>query len=138
MTFPATSDDYELRTAAIAELEARRAPPTRTTAAALRCASGRIVTGLNLRFAGYGACAEVVAVAATALEPGDHYVRVVCIGGDEAPWRVFEPCGNCRQMLVELAPNCEVLLENEEELVRIGIGDLLPRPWQKLPPNGCL
>ncbi len=123
--------DVDLWRAAVDLLEVRRDPPVRTAAAALRCRSGKIVTGLNLRFAGYGACAEVVAVAAAELALDDAFERIVCVGGDEPPWRIIEPCGNCRQMLVELASSCEVLFEVDGQMVRMPITEMLAFPYSK-------
>ena len=125
--------DEELRSKTIAVLGSRRAPPVRTTAATLRFRSGKTVTAMNLRFAGYGACAEIVAVAVAEIQPGDTLTRIICVGGDERQWHVYEPCGNCRQMLAELAPDCEVLLELDAVLVRIPVRELLPIPYWKRP-----
>ena len=76
--------------------------------AALRLASGEIVTGANLENASYGLslCAETVALG-TANSRGllAEVVEVAVVGGamDGSGTAAVRPCGRCRQMLNEAA-----------------------------------
>ena len=71
--------------------------------AAIRAASGRIYTGVNVENAAYpqGTCAEAGAIAAMVLG-GDTRIAEVAVIAD-APVPV-SPCGGCRQKLAEFAP----------------------------------
>ncbi len=93
--------------------------------AALLCADGTVVTGVNVENAvnGLSLCAERVALF-KAISDGKHeFVRIaVSCASDHC-----RPCGACRQVLYEHAPNLEILMGNPEgEFVRTTIAELLP------------
>ena len=78
-----------------------------TVGAAVRCADGSIFCGVNV-YAIHGACAEQVAVR------GEN--------GEE----IIPPCGNCRQILSDYAPDCAVILDTGGALAKISARELLP------------
>jgi len=79
--------------------------------AALLSRSGKVYVGTNVENASYGLtiCAERVAMGAavTAGEREFETIAVVVKGGGS-------PCGACRQVLSEFAPDLRVLLADEE------------------------
>jgi cytidine deaminase len=79
--------------------------------AALEAADGRIVAGCNVESASYGLtlCAERVALVKAISDgiTGFKRVAVVTDADDLTP-----PCGACRQLLWEFAPDAEVILAN--------------------------
>lgn len=83
----------------------------RTVGAAVRDASGGIHTGVNLFHFTGGPCAEMVALANAG---GVAVVRIVAVG-DEGRG-VLNPCGRCRQILMDLAPGIEVMLADGRTL----------------------
>lgn len=93
--------------------------------AALLTSSGKVYVGANVENVAYpdSICAERVAVfkAVTDDERSFEAIAVVTRDGDT-------PCGSCRQVLAEFAPNAHVLIANERgELVRQGtVSELLP------------
>jgi cytidine deaminase len=96
--------------------------------AALLTESGKVFTGVNVENASYGLtiCAERVAIA-TAVAAGEkefQTIAVVVTGGGS-------PCGACRQVLNEFAPNLRVLMADEDgKLVRTStLGELLPEAF---------
>ncbi|MFT6178881.1 MAG: cytidine deaminase [Paracoccaceae bacterium] len=96
--------------------------------AALLTESGKVFTGVNVENASYGLtiCAERVAIA-TAVAAGEkefQTIAVVVKGGGS-------PCGACRQVLNEFAPNLRVLMADEDgKLVRTStLGELLPEAF---------
>ena len=38
----------------------------------------------------------------------------------------MSPCGNCRQLILDYAPDAEVILNHEEKVVKANIKDLIP------------
>ena len=79
--------------------------------AALLGVDGRCYTGCNVESASYGLtmCAERVAIGKGVSEGCKQFIRVV-IATDVA--KLTPPCGACRQLLWEFAPEATVLLVN--------------------------
>lgn len=77
--------------------------------AALLCADGSVFTGCNVENAAYGSCicAERTALLKAVSEGHrEDWVAIAIAGrGGDYCW----PCGACRQMLYEFAPNLRVL-----------------------------
>lgn len=95
--------------------------------AALLCAGGTVFTGCNVENAAYGStiCAERTALVKAVSEGHrDDFVRLAVVGrGDDYCW----PCGACRQMLYEFAPNLRVLAaRGDGEYKEVTLSELLP------------
>jgi cytidine deaminase len=98
-----------------------------TVGSAIRASSGKIYLGVNVD-GSHGSCAEYIAIGA-AITAGERvFDCVVAVYGKEVPHTVLPPCGNCRQMLYELAPDCAVILKIEGVYRKVKIIDLLPYP----------
>jgi cytidine deaminase len=85
--------------------------------AALRTKSGRVFTGGNVENASYGlsVCAERVALF-KAISEGEREFDAMVI---YTPTRSFAaPCGACRQVMAEFAPNLKVVLVNRTGATR--------------------
>ena len=94
--------------------------------AALLAADGTVVTGCNVESASYGLtiCAERVAVVKGVSDGRTVFTRVVVVADTPKP---TPPCGACRQLLWEFAPDAEVILSNlTGTVVRYTMRDLLP------------
>ena len=101
--------------------------------AAVLAADGRVFPGCNVENASYGAtvCAERVALYG-AVSAGAREIRALALL-TELPEPV-PPCGVCRQVIAELAPDAVLLMANLAGETRIGrIRDLLPEAF-RLPP----
>jgi cytidine deaminase len=96
--------------------------------AALRVAGGEVVQGANVENASYGltCCAERTAVF-TAVAAGHTRFEAIAVHAeaDTAP-----PCGACRQVLAEFAPDLTVVFRREGELVAADMSELLPERFQ--------
>jgi len=96
--------------------------------AALLCADGTVVTGVNVESAvnGLSLCAERVAVFKAISEGKRDFVKIAVVcGGDHC-----RPCGACRQILFEHAPDLEILMAGPTgQFVKTTIRDLLPDPF---------
>ncbi|MGI6199556.1 MAG: cytidine deaminase [Christensenellales bacterium] len=81
--------------------------------ACLVAEDGRVFTGCNVENAAYPAtrCAEQGALLA-AVAAGARRFAVIAIASDSADFTL--PCGVCRQMLSEFAPNLRVICANRE------------------------
>ncbi len=94
--------------------------------AALECDDGTVYTGCNIENAAYGpsVCAERVAVFKAVSEGRRRFVRLAVA----ADTRDFcSPCGVCRQVLHEFAPDLEVIMVNRDGETRtVTLPELLP------------
>ncbi len=95
-----------------------------TVGAAIRCKSGKIYVGVNL-YTLHGACAEQVAIG-TAITNGEReFDAIVAVRGKEGE-EIIPPCGNCRQILHDYMPDCDVIVSVLGELKKIKARELLP------------
>jgi cytidine deaminase len=94
--------------------------------AALRTKSGLIIPGCNVENASYGLtnCAERTALFSAIVQGFREFEEIaVYVDTDD----FISPCGACRQVLYELAPDMKVLLVNSHRQVkRTTVRKLLP------------
>lgn len=95
--------------------------------AALECTDGTVFTGCNVENAAYGSsiCAERTALVKAVSEGHrDDFVRLAVVGNStDYCW----PCGACRQMLYEFAPDLILLVARaDHDFVRLPLHELLP------------
>lgn len=100
--------------------------------AAIRAASGRVYTGVNVENAAYpeGTCAEAGAIAAMVAGGDTAIVEVAVIADAPEP---VTPCGGCRQKLAEFAAaEMRVTMGNLAGATRVmTIAELLPGAFRK-------
>lgn len=117
----------ELKAAAVAMLDRAYIPYSHfPVGAALECSDGTVFTGCNIENAGYSPtiCAERTAVAKAVSEGHRDFVRIA-IAGKSKDYCV--PCGVCRQVLQEFAPDIEVIcLNGAGEEKTFSLRELLP------------
>ena len=120
----------ELKAAAVTMLDRAYCPYSHfAVGAALECADGTVFTGCNIENAAYspGICAERTAVAKAVSEGHTDFVRIV-IAGRSTDFCV--PCGVCRQVLREFAPDIEVIcLNGKGEEKVFTLPELLPHSF---------
>ena len=90
--------------------------------AALRCASGTVYIGVNI-YCLHGPCAEAVALG-SAVSAGECVFD--CIVAVDKSGDILAPCGNCRQMLWDTAPDCHVIIMTEGGEQKFTLKELLP------------
>ena len=97
--------------------------------AAIRTRDGRIFTGCNVENASFSLtlCAERTAIFKAISEGTREFTQVVIVT-DAA--KLTPPCGACRQVLWEFAPEAEVILANVRgRTKRMKMSALLPSPF---------
>lgn len=95
--------------------------------AALLCADATVFTGCNVENAAFGStiCAERTALVKAVSEGHrDDFLRLAVAGrSEDYCW----PCGACRQMLYEFAPDLTVLVaRGDRQFVSLPLKELLP------------
>lgn len=94
--------------------------------AALRAVSGRVFAGANVENGSFGLtrCAEQAAVLAMVSAGERRFVELVVYTASGPP---ASPCGACRQILLEFAPDARVWTVNASgELAFTTVAELLP------------
>ena len=120
--------DQELVELAFTMLERSYVPYSHfPVGAALECADGTVFTGCNVENAAYGStiCAERTALVKAVSEGHrDDFTRLAVVGNStDYCW----PCGACRQMLYEFAPDLKVLVARaDHSFVELSLHELLP------------
>ena len=95
-----------------------------TVGAAVRCGSGKIYTGVNV-YSLHGACGEQVAIGTAVTQGEREFEAIVAVRGKDGE-EIVPPCGNCRQMLFDYMPECEVILMADGEKRKVKAKELLP------------
>jgi cytidine deaminase len=116
--------DFELVKEATELIGARTDDRFHTTAAAARSTDGRIITGVNVFHFTGGPCAELVVVGCAVAEGAGELTQIVAVGDRDRG--VLPPCGRCRQVLLDLFPEMEVIIPDGSSLRSLPISELLP------------
>ena len=128
----ANVDKEKLVRAAAAARENAVAPYSNfKVGAALLTQDGNVITGANVESASYGltCCAERVALFKALTEGKKNFVAIAVVARSDAG---AAPCGACRQLLAEYAPNAQVFVADSESLSSIrtfSIRELLPQAF---------
>lgn len=122
--------DIELIEAARDVLRRNYHPTRYTVGAAVLCSSGKVYIGVDVEATGYGPCAEPIAIGAAISNGEREILAIVAVGkrGEEYP--VLSPCGNCRQLLLDYAPDATVILSLDGQPMKAKARDLLPAAYE--------
>ena len=129
-------DSQKLIRAAAKAREGAVAPYSKfKVGAALLTKSGEIIGGANVESASYGltCCAERVALFKALTSGKKNFVAVAVVA--RAPGGPM-PCGACRQLLAEYAPDARVWVADSRDLKRsreFSVRELLPRAFVIVP-----
>lgn len=125
-----TSPDHQLVQAAIDVIRRNFRDERHTVGAAVLCSSGKTYAGVNVESCGYGPCAEPIAIGMAISQGEREFTTIVAIGGWDTRYPLLSPCGNCRQLLWDYSPQVMVLLQKDDKLIKVRIGDLLPLAYR--------
>jgi cytidine deaminase len=103
-----SKQDHSLREAALRALDNAYAPYSNfRVGAALRTRTGEVITGCNMENSAYGLaiCAETLAVASAVSQGLTEFDEIAIATDDSEP---TPPCGACRQVLNEFAPDITI------------------------------
>src|ERR1700734_2030371 len=130
--------DHALIAAAYDVLARHYKPFWHTVAAAIRGRDGRIWTGLHIgaTVGRLSVCAEAVAFGRALLD-GDGTIQTAVAVRHPKPEEenrelaVVPPCGACREMILDHAPNATVIVKDANVLIKLPIRTMLPLPYRR-------
>ena len=98
--------------------------------AAILTRDGEVITGCNVESSSFGLtiCAERVALTKALSEGKSNFTHIAVIGPNED---YCPPCGACRQLLYDYAPEIEVILSKTDDIKIISLKDLLPLAFEE-------
>lgn len=126
-----TEEEVRALIAAARDVLRRNYDPRRhVVGSAVLAGSRRIYAGVNVEACGYGPCAEPIAIGA-AISAGERkFLAVVAVCREGRRYPVLSPCGNCRQLVLDYAPNALVIFEDGGRIRRATARDLLPGAYR--------
>ena len=95
-----------------------------TVGAALRCKNGNVYVGVNF-YSLHGTCAEQVAIGTAVTNGKRDFDAIVAVRGQEGE-KIIPPCENCRQILHDYMPDCDVIVSVDGEPRKIKSNTFLP------------
>jgi cytidine deaminase len=130
--------DHELIAAANRVLECHYKTFWHTVGAAVRSRDGKIWTGIHIgtTVGRLAICAEAVALGRAIIDGDGSIQSVVAVRHPkpEEPDRelaVVSPCGACREMIFDHAPDATVIIRDHGVLMKLPIRLLLPLPYRR-------
>lgn len=98
--------------------------------AALLTKNGEIITGCNIESSSFGLtiCAERVALTKALSEGKSNFTHIAVVGPTED---YCPPCGACRQLLYDYAPNLQIILSKGNDIKIISLEELLPMAFKE-------
>jgi len=132
-----SEQDASLREAALRALDNAYAPYSNfRVGAALRARNGEVITGCNVENSvnGLAMCAETLAVGSAVSRGLTDFDEIAIVTDDSEP---TPPCGACRQVLNEFAPNIKISSYTREgKEATWTLNELLPNAFVLNPSRG--
>jgi len=96
--------------------------------AAVLTEEGKVFTGCNIECASYGGtnCAERTAIFKAVSEGYKNFKAIAIVSSSRTK---TQPCGICRQVIEEFAPDIEVILADEMDYTVYKFREFLPLPF---------
>jgi cytidine deaminase len=93
--------------------------------AALLTVDGEVITGVNIENSSFGltVCAERNAIFNAVSQGKKDFIALAIVANNEI---VGSPCGACRQVIAEFAPDLPIIFKNPKEIKETTLQKLLP------------
>lgn len=99
--------------------------------AAVEFEDGKIYTGCNVENSSYGLClcAERNAISTAIAQGSNGKIKKIAIASPNA--NKCYPCGACRQWLEEFSQDCDIIIQDGDDIEIHKISELLPHSFNK-------
>jgi len=127
---PLTQQDHDLLREAREVMAARFREGYHHLTAALRTRSGKTFSGVHLeaKVGRVAVCAEAIALGAAAAAGDTELDTIVSV---DRKGNVVSPCGMCRELISDYAPDCRVIVPNRLGVEVVPIAELLPNKYRR-------
>ncbi|CEL04142.1 hypothetical protein ASPCAL05274 [Aspergillus calidoustus] len=95
-----------------------------SVASTVLSADGRVFSGVNVYHFTGGPCAELVVLGIAAAAGATKLTHIVAVGNEGRG--ILSPCGRCRQVLIDLQPEIQVIIGQRGSESVVPITELLP------------
>ena len=121
----------ELINAANQMIAVRFKPDYHHIGAALRTKSGQVFSAVHLEatVGRIAVCAEAVTIGMAAAAGDTEIEMIVAVN---RVGKIVSPCGMCRELIADYAPDARVVVLGETGPMLVAISDLLPHKYQRL------
>lgn len=133
-----TTVDQDLITASTEAIRSMFSEKKHRLATTILTEDGRVITGINVEgsFGCNDVCAEQITLGKALSEGHTAFKTVVTVkhpkpDDDNQSLRVVSPCGKCRELLMDYAPDIWVIVRQGDQLQKVQIKDLLPFRYSK-------
>ena len=131
-------EDFELIEAAKEKIISLYEDDKHHVGAAIRTNSGKIVSAVHIEayIGRVTVCAEAITIG-KAISDGDNgFDTIVAVRhpySDEVnrEIKVVSPCGMCRELIFDYSPNCFVIIQDNDEIVKVKIHELIPLKYKR-------
>ncbi|MCP8967638.1 cytidine deaminase [Ectobacillus ponti] len=137
-TYPLTAADYELVEAAKTTITKLYQENKHHVGAALRTTDGRIVSAVHIEayIGRVTVCAEAITIGKAVSEEAGGFHTIVAVrhpysDEENRELRIVSPCGMCRELISDYAPDCFVILESNSGPCKTTISELLPLKYKR-------
>lgn len=127
-TYPLLDEDFELIEAAKEKIISLYEEDKHHVGSAIRTETGKIVSAVHIEayIGRVSVCAEAITIGKAISEQEKNFNTIVAVRhpySDEVnrELRVVSPCGMCRELISDYSPDCFVILELNEENVKVKI-----------------
>ncbi|KAL2863844.1 cytidine deaminase family protein [Aspergillus lucknowensis] len=121
---PLTTEEATLLETATATINSIPLSEDYSVASAALASDGRVFTGVNVYHFNGGPCAELVVLGVAAAAGATELTRIVAVGNENRG--ILSPCGRCRQVLLDLRPEVQVIIGEKGRERVVPIAALLP------------
>ncbi|MEK5007602.1 cytidine deaminase [Bacillus sp. FSL K6-3312] len=106
--------------------------------AAVRMKTGEIISAVHIEayIGRVTICAEAIAIGSALSNGYKNFDTIVAVrhpysDKEDRSIRVVSPCGICRELISDFGPACFVIIEIDEEMVKVKIEELIPLKYTR-------
>jgi cytidine deaminase len=137
-TYPLTANDYKLIDEAKSKIIQLYKDDKHHVGAALLTNYGNVVSAVHIEaYVGrVTVCAEAIAIGSAISSGESGFNTIVAVrhpysDEENRELKVVSPCGMCRELIFDYAPECFVILEMNGELLKTKISELIPLKYSR-------